>query len=118
MTVELTTTNVISILALFVMALWAMAKVIAHVYDKRFTERFLQTETRLAELEGGLARSDSRLSKVEGALEDAPGHEDLEKIYERINRVAEQMNGLAGEFTEARHTLRLLHQFLLQGGRP
>lgn len=118
MTVELTTTNVISILALFVMALWAMAKVIAHVYDKRFTERFRRAESRLEELEVGIARSDSRLSKVEGALNDVPGHDDLAKIYERINRLAEQMNGLAGEFSEARHTLRLLHQFLLQGGRP
>lgn len=117
MTVELTTTNVISILALFVMALWAMAKVIAHVYDKRFTERFRRAESRLDELEDGLARSDSRLSKVEGALHDAPDHEDLAKIYERINRLADQISGLVGEFSEARHTLRLLHTFLLQGGR-
>ena len=116
MTIELTTTNVITILALFVMALWAMAKVIAHVYDKRFTERFRAAEGRLAELEGGLQRADHRLATVEVVLKDAPGHEDLAKIYERVNRLTEEVKSLAGEFAGAKHTLSLLHQFLLHGG--
>lgn len=117
MTIELTAANVITILALFVMALWALAKVIAHVYDKRFTERFRAAEGRLAELEGGLERAGQRLATVEVVLKDAPGHDDLGKIYERVNRMTEEVKSLAGEFAGARRTLDLLHEFLLNGDR-
>lgn len=115
MAIELTTSNVLWIICMFVMALWALTKVIAHVYDRRFTERFAQAENRLTALEVDLTSAGSRLSKAEAELRSMPGHEELGKIYERINRVAEDVRGLSGEFAGAKHTLGLLHEFLLEG---
>lgn len=117
MAIELTTGNVLWIIGMFVMALWALAKVIAHVYDRRFTERFTSAESRLLELETGLNSAGSRLSKVEVKLQSVPGHEDLAKIYERVNRVAEDIKGLSGEFAGVRRTLDLLNEYLLKEGR-
>ena len=57
-----------------------------------------------------------RLAAVEITLKDAPKHDDLAKIYERVNRLTEEVKGLVGEFAGAKHTLGLLHQFLLNGG--
>ena len=117
MAIELTTSNVLWIVGMFVAALWALTKVIAHVYDRRFTERFTSAEERLTVLEKGLNTAGERLSKVEVELESLPGHDDLGKIYDRINTMAEELKTLSGEFSGAKHTLNLLHQYLLQGDR-
>lgn len=116
MAIELTTSNVLWIICMFVMALFALTKVIAHVYDRRFTERFSRAEKRLATLEGDLKTVDGRLAKAEAELESLPSHEDLGKLYERINALAEGVQRLSGEFSGAKRTLDLLHEFLLEGG--
>lgn len=117
MAIELTTSNVLWLICVFVMANFALAKIIAHVYDRRFTERFVRAEKRLSLLESGLKETDNRLSRAESALEALPGHDDLGKLYERVNALAEGIQALSGEFSGAKHTLNLLHQFLLEGGR-
>ena len=115
MAIELTTSNVLWIICMFVMALWALTKVIAHVYDRRFTERFNTAEKRLTTLESDFKSVENRLSKAETELETMPGHDDLGKLYERINALAEGVQLLSGEFSGAKHTLNLLHEFLLEG---
>lgn len=116
MAIELTTSNVLWIICMFVMALYALTKVIAHVYDRRFTERFTRAEKRLSTLEVDLKSVDGRLSKAEAELEAMPSHDDLAKLYERINVLAEGVQHLSGEFSGAKRTLDLLHEFLLDGG--
>ena len=67
-------------------------------------------------LQTGMEQVSKRLAAVEITLKDAPKHDDLAKIYERVNRLTEEVKGLVGEFAGAKHTLGLLHQFLLNGG--
>ena len=116
MVFEVTLGNAITVLALLVMGAWAMAKVIARIYERRSVERFESAEEQLAYLQTGMEQVSKRLAAVEITLKDAPKHDDLAKIYERVNRLTEEVKGLVGEFAGAKHTLGLLHQFLLNGG--
>lgn len=116
MVFEVTLGNLITVFALAVMGFWAMAKVIARIQEKRSVERFESAEEQLAQLKTGMEHVSKRLAAVEATLKDAPKHDDLAKIYERVNRLTEEVKGLAGEFAGAKHTLGLLHQFLLNGG--
>ena len=116
MVFEVTLGNLITVIALAVMGFCAMAKVIARIQEKRSVERFESAEEQLAQLKTGMEHVSKRLAAVEATLKDAPKHDDLAKIYERVNRLTEEVKGLAGEFAGAEHTLGLLHQFLLNGG--
>lgn len=60
-----------------------------------------------------LALHDTRLSKVEAACMYGPTHKDLEKIYDRINGVSEQVNKLVGGVQALDNTVDILHQYLM-----
>ncbi|HJW23793.1 MAG TPA: hypothetical protein VJ576_02755 [Rhodocyclaceae bacterium] len=78
--------------------------------QQRWTERFEHIDQQLADYR-------ERIGRLETQVNAAPTHDDLGELHEKINDVAESVGTLAGEFKGANHTLQLIHQFLLQGGK-
>lgn len=58
-----------------------------------------------------------RIGQLEAAAKLAPSHEHLAEMHERMNDIAEDVSSLSGEFKGAKHTLNLIHSFLLNGGK-
>jgi hypothetical protein len=75
------------------------------------------TADRIDELEAGMGKDmgdiNDRLTRVERDLEHVPSHDDLGKIYERLNGVDKGLSEMKGEFVAVRRGLDMIHQFLL-----
>ena len=74
-------------------------------------------DDQISEIDRRLSDHRERISRLEVAAESAPSHEHLADLHERINGIAEDMSSLSGEFKGAKHTLELIHSFLLNGGK-
>lgn len=57
-----------------------------------------------------------RLSRLETQSEQAPTHDDLGNLHDRINDLAKSVNTLTGEFAGVKNVLGLIHQHLLTNG--
>lgn len=57
-----------------------------------------------------------RLARLEEATERAPSHEDLGKLHEKVNTVAQTMHQLVGENRVQSDTLRLILNQITQKG--
>lgn len=64
-------------------------------------------------LEDRVARSERHLDVLESRLNGAPTHQDLGKVYERLNTVAESMENISGQFTAVSRQLALMNEYLL-----
>ena len=60
---------------------------------------------------------DKAVSTLEATAEAAPKHADLAKIHEAINGLSGQFNRLVGENHVQSETLRLIHEYMMRGGR-
>ncbi len=74
-------------------------------------------DDQFSEIDRRLSEHRERISRLEAAAEAAPSHEHLAGLHERINGIAEDVSSLSGEFKGAKHTLELIHTFLLNGGK-
>lgn len=74
-------------------------------------------DAQFAEIDKRLSDHRERIGRLEAAAEASPTHEHLSDLHERINGIADDVSGLSGEFKGAKHTLELIHSFLLNGGR-
>lgn len=54
-----------------------------------------------------------RVVAVEGQLKNAPTHQDLSKVYDRLNDVAEDLSGVSGQMRALSHQLSMVNQYLL-----
>lgn len=54
-----------------------------------------------------------QLSDMEGRLRQAIGHSELEPLHRRLNGVDAKLGELNGKM----HTLDLIHEFLMKGGK-
>lgn len=61
----------------------------------------------------------NRVTVVEGKLENAPTHQDLSKVYDRLNDVAEDLSGARGQMRVLSSQLSMVNQYLLsqKGGQ-
>lgn len=79
------------------------------------------TDTRIRELEQNMGdkldRHADRIARLEQDVRHAPSHEDLKRLHSRLDEVGGQVRELKGEFQGARHTLELIHQHMLDGGK-
>ena len=82
MVIELTLSNVITVLALFVMALWALVKVIIGQQDRRLTERFKALDTTMQ----AIAQAQTENGKSIRELERALHQHQLEVSVEYVRR--------------------------------
>jgi outer membrane murein-binding lipoprotein Lpp len=76
-----------------------------------------KTNERIAELASKVEKLDKDVSALESASTIAPNHGDLAKVYESVNKLASTVNQLVGENRAQSETLKLIHSFLLNGGR-
>jgi hypothetical protein len=63
---------------------------------------------RLGELESALRRHDERLACVETAAERVPTHDDLAKIYERVNDTSRLIHRVEGTVSKMDDNLRMV----------
>lgn len=81
------------------------------------TNKNRATNERLNKLEDDMGnRLDGmgeRLAVLEARIEGAIKHNDLEKMHEKINSFAQDMNLLRGEFSRARDLLDTIHNHML-----
>jgi len=68
MVIELTLSNVITVLALFVMALWALVKVISGQQDRRLTERFKALDTTMQAIAQAQTENGKSIRELERPL--------------------------------------------------
>lgn len=102
------------------------------VTHARITELQEKTSKNIAELKYDFNRDLTRLEdevdlRLDGngaqlaRLEEAGKHaitkDDLGLIYERVNEVAASLSQLKGEFSGYNHTLKLIHEHMLKGGK-
>lgn len=66
---------------------------------------------------GKVNQQNGRISKIEGHIKHAPTHDDLSKVYDKINETSDCVSRLEGEFVGAKHTLNLIHEHLMKGGK-
>ncbi len=69
------------------------------------------------DIDSRLDSQGDRITRMEEALRHAPSHEDLKRIHRRMDETAAALNALAGEFKAVQHTLHLIHEHLLNGGK-
>lgn len=75
-----------------------------------FDQRGVKMARKIEELERDM-------SSLKATAEAAPTHSDLAKVYETIKKTDENLNRLIGENRQQSETLRLIHTFLLNGGK-
>ncbi len=66
-----------------------------------------------SQLEERVARTERRQDVFESKLNGAPTHQDLSKVYDRLNDVAEDLSGARGQMSALSHQLSLVNQYLL-----
>lgn len=76
------------------------------------TNRHRVTNERISSLErqmdGRLDQHAERMAHLETSIAAAPTHKDLEKVHEKLNRVAEDTSRMSGELKGVNDTLRLI----------
>lgn len=80
--------------------------------DKVTNERVTTIE---AEVKNKLNAHGEQIARLETHVTNAPTHDDLGDMYEKINQVSACVTRLEGEFSGAKHTLDLIHEFLMKG---
>ncbi|WP_338414754.1 DUF2730 family protein [uncultured Sphaerotilus sp.] len=63
---------------------------------------------RMTELEGAMRRHDERLACVETAADRSPTHDDLAKIYDRVNETSRLIHRVEGVVESMNGNLNLL----------
>lgn len=74
-------------------------------------------DKQFADFDKQLSDHRERIGRLEAFAEVGPTHEHLSDLHERMNGIADDVSGLAGEFKEVKSTLKLIHSFLLTGGK-
>lgn len=82
--------------------------------DKVTNDRITRLED---DLEAKIDMHGERLSRLEVRVDSTPTHQDLSDIHKKINQVSDCVSRLEGEFSGAKNTLDLIHDFLLKGGK-
>lgn len=78
----------------------------------RTSARSKEVDLKFSEMRGGFDQradeQDRRLARLEGRLERSPTHDDLGKLYDKINTTSQAVSQMAGEMKGMNDTLRLI----------
>jgi archaellum component FlaC len=69
-------------------------------------------------LGGRIEQLDRDVSALKAVSESAPDHDDISRVYESINDLAETVNRLVGEFEAQGQTLRQILNRIIEKGMP
>lgn len=145
MKIEIELWHLITLLLAFFGCVAGFGKILLGQIDRRLDERFTAqdkaredgasafhatlsrhmaeediTTARISTIENATNRElhgiGERLSRVEVAIQHGFGRPDIEKIYSRINEVAEDLAGLKGESRSVSDSMRLLINKITEKG--
>lgn len=81
--------------------------------NKATTDRIERVESEVGQL---LSQHSERLARLESLLAQMPSHNDLGKLYDRVNDQSRDVARMAGELSHMNDNLRmLLHQLKKEG---
>lgn len=86
--------------------------------DKKFTGLQSDQKKQGDKLGGEMAALSTRLAHLETAVESAPDHDDLAKVYDGLNKLSGTVNQLVGENRGQSDTLRLILNRITEKGMP
>jgi len=92
--------DILQSIAMMVLTYWMW------ISDRR-AARKEETDTQFATLT-------QRLTVAEQQIANAPDHDDLSRIYARMEEMSTKLSTIAGEFSGLNRTLSLLHEHLLR----
>lgn len=76
-----------------------------------------ETEAHRRDVELRLDAHSEQIATLEKGAQDAPTHGDLGKLYDRINRVGEDVSELSGGLAGVKNLLNTIHEYLLRGAK-
>lgn len=93
--------------------LWAGTSFYVYISnkDKVTNERIGRLET---DIDAKIDGHTERIAKIEARSEKAPTHDDLAKLYDKLNKQSECLHRLEGEFEGVKRTLQLIHETLME----
>ena len=65
------------------------------------------------EVDEKLAGLGERITVTEQKIDNGPDHDDIKRIYDRMDDIGGELKQLVGEFQGVNRTLQLLHEHLL-----
>lgn len=65
-------------------------------------------------LEQRIVAAESRISVLDNQLHNAPDHEDMGKVYERLNQVSGDVQKLSGQLSGLINQLTMINEYLLK----
>ena len=86
--------------------------------DRRFVHVQTVQEEQSKELSTSVGHLSQRLAHLEAAIEAAPDHNDLSKVYQSINELSEKVDTLVGSFDTQSATLRQILSRVIERGMP
>lgn len=79
------------------------------------------TNDRISQMEGDIDRKidshSERIARIEALTEKAPTHDDLAKVYNKVNQVSDCVSRLEGEFAGVSRVVNLIHETLMEERR-
>lgn len=93
----------------------------SRVNSNRIDKFEIEVKEEIAEMHCSLRRDvdghRNWLERMEERNKHFPTHEDLKRIYDKVNAQSDQLNQLAGESKAQNETLKLIHQYLMTEGK-
>jgi len=59
----------------------------------------------------------AKVRRIESDIEHLPGNHELGEVHEKINVVSGQVKLISGQLIAIDHTLHMLNEYLLKGGK-
>ena len=88
----------------------------------RYGDRNKEVDGRFAKLADEFDRraddQDRRLARLEGVVARAPTHDDLGKLYDKVNQNTQDTRELVGKVSEMNNILRLILNRVAEKGMP
>ena len=83
-----------------------------------WTSRTRATQAAIDRVDGHLGEQVRRIDRLEVRVDDAPDHDDLAALHEKLNDVGGSLRALNGEMGGIRRAVDLIHRHLMRDDAP
>lgn len=91
--------------------------VVANTFYTFISNRHKANKTAIDDVNSSVSDLVSRVDKMEVTLHGSPSHEDLSRMYERMNNVGNKLEKMSGAMEGMATQLSLINEHLLNGGK-
>lgn len=113
--------SVANFIGTILLALYLFMTSRSRVNTGRIDKLETHTDSRIDRLEQHFSQQvsehDKRLERIEERNKHMPTHEDFKRVHARLDTLGEETKEFRGEFKSAKHTLDIIHQYLLSEGK-